>query len=414
MGGRARPRLPATHRVPARLLDGALPGHSRAHGGQLHGPRGVVGRRSGPTRSCGRTSRRAHPRRPHHGRRRRARGAHRAGPEGLRVRTTWVGAGPAQQGELPALFREAVPDQFRTGGFCASYWLTDPAAGTAVGLSFWEGPTEIRERTRIEPTTTAAVRGRAAHRGRRRGVRGDRRRLRRQRTCSRARTHHDLRRRATHELGTLLDRPPGTLLAVSGEQTEQVIVILEGTRRSSSGATCPDWVRHALRRTPDPRPAQPCAHRDGDDAGAGRRHQPAGVRRSRPVDARTGPRSWTTTPTRAAHERTRAISTSMAASRCVANVWLRLAAEKLLQAGGPPPARRAGRGPLARSRRGPRPDRRPRRGCGRCRSPPAASRTPRTTAVLLGEGGELRVLLLDGVFGGGTWRSGRSSRFSDR
>lgn len=146
------------------------------------------------------------------------------------VRTTWVGGlGPVQRDELPALFREAVPDQLRTGGFCASYWLADPAAGAAVGLSFWEGPTEIREsertsrprRRRFEEVLGCTVDGVTEYEAIGVGsvIAGRPFRSDAAATCGATQLR---------ELGTLITRPPGTLLAVSGESTEQVVVILEG------------------------------------------------------------------------------------------------------------------------------------------------------------------------------------------
>ena len=60
------------------------------------------------------------------------------------VRATWVdGLHPDVHGQLPQIFREAVPDQARSRGFCASYWLVDVATGSGLGLSMWEGPAEL-------------------------------------------------------------------------------------------------------------------------------------------------------------------------------------------------------------------------------------------------------------------------------
>ncbi|MFN7150160.1 MAG: cyclic nucleotide-binding domain-containing protein [Microthrixaceae bacterium] len=149
------------------------------------------------------------------------------------VRTTWVsGLGLLQRGGLPALYREAVPDQLRTRGFCASYWLVDSAVGAALGLSFWEGPTEIRDsarsgahrRRRFEAVLGCTVEG-----------------VREYEAIGVASVVTDgpspaLSDRpvpttgaaALERIGTPLDRPPGALLAVSGEQTDQVVVVLDG------------------------------------------------------------------------------------------------------------------------------------------------------------------------------------------
>jgi hypothetical protein len=149
------------------------------------------------------------------------------------VRATWVrDLGRHQQGELPALYREAVPDQLRTRGFCASYWLADPTVGAALGLSFWEGPVErrdstrssIRRRRRFEAVLGCTVEGIGEYEAI--GVasvvaEGP------------GSAVVDRRRRASgtdalEHIGTALERPPGALLAVSGEQTDQVVVVLDG------------------------------------------------------------------------------------------------------------------------------------------------------------------------------------------
>lgn len=149
------------------------------------------------------------------------------------VRATWVrGLTPGQQGGLPALFHEAVPDQLRTRGFCASYWLADTTVGAAIGLSFWEGPSEIRDslrsghrrRRRFEAVLDCTIEGVMEYEAL--GVASTI-------TAPQA-TWPSERPRwagggvALERIGTRLARPPGALLAVSGERTDQVVVLLDG------------------------------------------------------------------------------------------------------------------------------------------------------------------------------------------
>lgn len=153
------------------------------------------------------------------------------------VRATWVrGLGPDQQGQLPALYREAVPDQLRTRGFCASYWLADTTVGAAFGLSFWEGPSEIsdsirsshRRRRRFESVLGCTVEGVQEYEalGVASVVGADRA------VPTWAAAAHGRRPTGAatplEQLGTSLGRPPGALLAVSGERTDQVVVVLDG------------------------------------------------------------------------------------------------------------------------------------------------------------------------------------------
>jgi hypothetical protein len=147
------------------------------------------------------------------------------------VRATWVsGLRSGQRRAISPLYREAVPDQARTCGFRASYWLADLDLGTGLGISCWEGPAETRDgevssrqrRRRLESVLgctvvsvqefealgvamTAAVR-RPARRG---GPVG--------------RVPDNVRTR-----GTVLERPPGALLAVRGKPTDQVVVVVDG------------------------------------------------------------------------------------------------------------------------------------------------------------------------------------------
>jgi hypothetical protein len=149
------------------------------------------------------------------------------------VRATWLDGLPSDhRGRVPELFNEVVPDQARTSGFCASYWLVDAAMGVGLGLSFWEGPAEIRHseqagRRRVRRVETAL------------GCRVTS--VRELEAIGVASTLDppdvppslDLRSAATQripvgELGTSIERPPGALLAVPGEVTDQVVVLLDG------------------------------------------------------------------------------------------------------------------------------------------------------------------------------------------
>ncbi len=202
------------------------------------------------------------------------------------ARATWVdGLVPDVRGQLSGLYHEAVPDQARSRGFCASYWLGDLSTRSGLGLSFWEGPAELtdsemrsrRRRGRFEellgctigavaeyealgvagplrsPATTGEVSSRVAAAT-----------LSLSRSAGPARRRHagggaatavaplpqpliaaeadglvaaaepsptmelvqQLSQRAG--LGTTLERPPGALLAVRGDRSCQVIVLLDG------------------------------------------------------------------------------------------------------------------------------------------------------------------------------------------
>ena len=148
------------------------------------------------------------------------------------ARATWVDSvRPDRHGALPAIFREAVPDQARTGGFCASYWLVDPTVQLGLGLSFWEGPAEVRASAshgrrrarRLEAAlgcrVTAVVEFEAV-------VAGS--------SVEAAPTpapagHPPPEMDPLTSVGTVLGRPPGTLLAVPGERTEHVVVLVDGS-----------------------------------------------------------------------------------------------------------------------------------------------------------------------------------------
>lgn len=170
-------------------------------------------------------------------------GAHEEGiddaPRVRWVRATWVqGLRPDQSGRLPALFREVVPDQARTRGFCASYWLGDLDTGSALGLSFWQGPAEIRGsaapgrelRRRSEALLGCRVAGVQEFEAI--GVAS--------KVAAGSRVS-DLVAPPTPAVlrsapGTVLDRPPGELLAVTGRRTDEVVVLLGGHAALVRGA----------------------------------------------------------------------------------------------------------------------------------------------------------------------------------
>lgn len=164
------------------------------------------------------------------------------------VRATWVdGLVPSVHGRLPQLYREAVPDQARSRGFCASYWLADLATGSALGLSMWEGPAELsdsalnsrRRRARFEellgcrvgavaeyqalgvaqpPARAQAAELRATAVGQRSSVLAS--------TDEHVATGRVLR--SQPDLGTTIECPPGALLAVRGDRAYQVVFLLDG------------------------------------------------------------------------------------------------------------------------------------------------------------------------------------------
>lgn len=155
------------------------------------------------------------------------------------VRATWVeDLHAGQRGELPALFREAVPDQVRLRGFCASYWLVNPVLGSAVGFTFWEGAPDIRDsddaarrrRRRIEAVLGCRVTGVAELEAL--GVAS----LVEQDPADFGGVRPLVARTHLSALGTPLSRPPGTLLAVSGEPTDQVVVVADGSVAIVDGA----------------------------------------------------------------------------------------------------------------------------------------------------------------------------------
>lgn len=171
-----------------------------------------------------------------------------AAPDLRWVRVTWVdGLQRDVRGQLPALFSAAIPDQARTRGFCASYWLVDPQTDCGVGVSCWEGPAELsagelasrRRRERFEQVLGCRVSSVNEYEAL--GV-----------TASHLRspggTEHpvaappsvpvawsaavgeavaDMVR--TCRYGTTLQRPPGALLAVEGDPTREVTVLLGGS-----------------------------------------------------------------------------------------------------------------------------------------------------------------------------------------
>lgn len=152
------------------------------------------------------------------------------------VRATWVAhIGADQRGVLPQLYHEAVPDQARTRGFCASYWLVDPLSGAGLGLSMWEGPDELRgsltssrrRRRRFEAVLGCTVDGVHEYEALAVAVAPD----------PRPPSHSpapvgfsgtSVLARALAS-STHIERPPGALLAVEGEQTDQVVIVARGS-----------------------------------------------------------------------------------------------------------------------------------------------------------------------------------------
>ncbi len=127
---RTCPRLPAPHRLPARLLDGA-PRQATSS----CSPSRTTARASGCPRSPKRPGAIVWPHEPACGssavRTMDVVGAleHRSGARGSGgcARRGWARWARPNLGRAPgAVPLEAVPDQLRTGGFCASYWLTRP------------------------------------------------------------------------------------------------------------------------------------------------------------------------------------------------------------------------------------------------------------------------------------------------
>ncbi len=74
--------------------------------------------------------------------------AHHRDPIGARVfrwvRATWVeGLSPTRAGALPARYPAVASDQARSAGYRGSYWLTSPATGDGLALSFWNDEEEL-------------------------------------------------------------------------------------------------------------------------------------------------------------------------------------------------------------------------------------------------------------------------------
>ena len=143
------------------------------------------------------------------------------------VRATWVdGLRPDREHAVSPLYREVVPDQVRTRGFCASYWLAGQSLGFGLGLSCWEGPAEIRDgeaasrRRRHRMEALLGCRVTAVHEYEALGAA----------TTSAASPPGggtSAVASLTHA-GTPLERPPGSVLAVGGERTEELVILLGG------------------------------------------------------------------------------------------------------------------------------------------------------------------------------------------
>jgi len=162
------------------------------------------------------------------------------------VRATWVdGLVPKVHRRLPQLYREAVPDQARSRGFCASYWLADLSTGAALGLSMWEGPAELsdsaldsrRRRKRFEDLLGCRVNAVAEYQAlgvaqhpasEANGATAST--YPRSPVLAAADEHLDTGRvlLGQSDLGTTLECPPGALLAVRGDRSYQVVLLLDG------------------------------------------------------------------------------------------------------------------------------------------------------------------------------------------
>jgi hypothetical protein len=153
-------------------------------------------------------------------------------------------------GRVPGLYREVVPDQARSRGFCASYWLADPSTGGGMAISLWEGAARAsasrasseRRRIRFEQLLGCKVDSINEYEALGVASRSEQRstvpvpvprrhRPVRQRDVSVPMFHTNGVGDATNGIadrGTSLDRPPGALLAVAGDQAREVIVLLDG------------------------------------------------------------------------------------------------------------------------------------------------------------------------------------------
>jgi hypothetical protein len=147
------------------------------------------------------------------------------------VRVTWVGdLQPDRRRAVSPLYREAVPDQARARGFCASYWLADRSLGFGLGLSCWEGPAEIRDgegasrqrRRRMEALLGCRVTGVQEYEalGVATTATGGR-------PTPATASAAPIPARFIYT-GTSIERPPGSLLAMSGEQTDQMVLLVGG------------------------------------------------------------------------------------------------------------------------------------------------------------------------------------------
>jgi quinol monooxygenase YgiN len=66
-------------------------------------------------------------------------------PLGRCTRATWVeGVSADLRPSIRAIYQEILPSQVRSPGFCASYWLADPATGNGLALSMWEHADQLR------------------------------------------------------------------------------------------------------------------------------------------------------------------------------------------------------------------------------------------------------------------------------
>jgi hypothetical protein len=169
------------------------------------------------------------------------------------ARATWAEAVlPDRYGRLQALYRMVVPDQARSRGFCGSYWIADLRSGRGLALSLWDQPADLadgepastRRRSslegllgcRIDSISELEALGVAAPRPPRQQGRTDADHGRAARAAPDPShlgldvfsTTNRRERSRLRELGTTLDRSPGSLLTQQGTDIDEVVVMIDG------------------------------------------------------------------------------------------------------------------------------------------------------------------------------------------